>query len=125
MVMPMLTAVYWGDISMKSDRTHNYQVALSIVTLGGALAGQIVFGIAADMWGRRKMYGLELLILIFSTLGMSMASSGKDDSMSMLGVLLFWRLFMGVGVGADYPLSAVICSEYYIAPLAPMTALKS
>lgn len=43
--------------------------------------------------------------------------------MSMLGVLLFWRLFMGVGVGADYPLSAVICSEYYIPPLALMTVL--
>ncbi|PWY78506.1 MFS general substrate transporter [Aspergillus sclerotioniger CBS 115572] len=85
MVTPMLSVVYWDY--------------------------QLIFGIAADIWGRRKMYGLELIILIFSTLGMSMSSSGKSDSMSMIGVLLFWRFFMGLGVGADYPLSAVICSE--------------
>ncbi|PYI18493.1 inorganic phosphate transporter [Aspergillus violaceofuscus CBS 115571] len=111
MVTPMLSAVYWDDIKLKSNTLHNYQVALAIATLGGALVGQILFGIAADIWGRRKMYGWELIILIFSTLGMSMASSGKEESMSMIGVLLFWRFFMGVGVGADYPLSAVICSE--------------
>ncbi|RAL16226.1 inorganic phosphate transporter, partial [Aspergillus homomorphus CBS 101889] len=110
MVVPMLSAVYWNDIKLRSDILHNYSVALAIATLGGALVGQILFGVAADIWGRRKMYGWELIILIFSTLGMSMASSGKD-SMSMIGVLLFWRFFMGVGVGADYPLSAVICSE--------------
>ncbi|PYI05755.1 inorganic phosphate transporter [Aspergillus sclerotiicarbonarius CBS 121057] len=114
MVTPMLSVVYWDDKvnNTASSLVHNYEVALGIVTLGGALVGQLIFGIAADIWGRRKMYGLELIILIFSTLGMSMSSSGKNDSMSMIGVLLFWRFFMGLGVGADYPLSAVICSEF-------------
>ncbi|OGM49534.1 inorganic phosphate transporter [Aspergillus bombycis] len=111
MVVPMISEVYWGSLDSKPDRVHNYQVGLSIMTLGGALVGQILFGIAADIWGRRKMYGLELIVLIFSTLGMAMSSSGKYESMSIIGVLLFWRFFMGVGVGADYPLSAVICSE--------------
>ncbi|KNG84811.1 inorganic phosphate transporter [Aspergillus nomiae NRRL 13137] len=111
MVVPMISEVYWGSLDAKPDHVHNYEVGLSIMTLGGALVGQILFGIAADIWGRRKMYGLELIVLIFSTLGMSMSSSGKYDSMSIIGVLLFWRFFMGVGVGADYPLSAVICSE--------------
>ncbi|KAE8421038.1 major facilitator superfamily domain-containing protein [Aspergillus pseudocaelatus] len=111
MVVPMISEVYWGSLDAKPDRVHNYEVGLSIITLAGALVGQILFGIAADIWGRRKMYGLELIVLIFSTLGMSMASSGKFDSMSIIGVLLFWRFFMGLGVGADYPLSAVICSE--------------
>ncbi|RAQ40898.1 inorganic phosphate transporter [Aspergillus flavus] len=111
MVVPMISEVYWGSLDAKPDRVHNYEVGLSIITLAGALVGQVLFGIAADIWGRRKMYGLELVVLIFSTLGMSMASSGKFDSMSIIGVLLFWRFFMGLGVGADYPLSAVICSE--------------
>ncbi|KAE8141826.1 major facilitator superfamily domain-containing protein [Aspergillus pseudotamarii] len=108
MVVPMISEVYWGSLDAKPDRVHNYEVGLSIITLAGALVGQILFGIAADIWGRRKMYGLELIVLIFSTLGMSMASSGKFDSMSIIGVLLFWRFCMGLGVGADYPLSAVI-----------------
>ncbi|KAE8372323.1 major facilitator superfamily domain-containing protein [Aspergillus bertholletiae] len=111
MVVPIISEVYWGSLDSKPDHVHNYEVGLSIITLAGALVGQILFGIAADIWGRRKMYGLELIVLIFSTLGMSMASAGKYDSMSIIGVLLFWRFFMGLGVGADYPLSAVICSE--------------
>lgn len=115
----MISEVYWGSLDAKPDRVHNYEVGLSIITLAGALVGQILFGIAADIWGRRKMYGLELIVLIFSTLGMSMASSGKFDSMSIIGVLLFWRFFMGLGVGADYPLSAVICSEFVSPLLAP------
>ncbi|PYH46518.1 MFS general substrate transporter [Aspergillus saccharolyticus JOP 1030-1] len=88
MVTPILSAVYWHKIKLKSNTLHNYQVALAIATLGGALVGQILFGIAADIWGRRKMYGWELIILIFSTLGMSRASSGQDNSMSMIGVVL-------------------------------------
>ncbi|GAB1201299.1 hypothetical protein APSETT444_010689 [Aspergillus pseudonomiae] len=123
MVVPMISEVYWGSLDAKPDRVHNYEVGLSIMTLGGALVGQILFGIAADIWGRRKMYGLELIVLIFSTLGMSMSSSGKYDSMSIIGVLLFWRFFMGVGVGADYPLSAVICSEFTAAALIALIAV--
>ncbi|GMF94874.1 unnamed protein product [Aspergillus oryzae] len=118
MVVPMISEVYWGSLDAKPDRVHNYEVGLSIITLAGALVGQVLFGIAADIWGRRKMYGLELVVLIFSTLGMSMASSGKFDSMSIIGVLLFWRFFMGLGVGADYPLSAIICSEF-VTPFPP------
>ncbi|OJJ50120.1 hypothetical protein ASPZODRAFT_89971 [Penicilliopsis zonata CBS 506.65] len=109
MVIPMLGYVYWGQ---RDGMPHSYQTAMSIVTLGGALVGQIVFGVAADIWGRRKMYGLELVILVFSTLGVAMASSGAENSMSIIAVLLFWRLVMGIGLGADYPLSAVICSEF-------------
>lgn len=35
---------------------HNYETALSVVTLGGSIIGQIGFGLGADFWGRRKMY---------------------------------------------------------------------
>jgi PHS family inorganic phosphate transporter-like MFS transporter len=43
-----------------------------------------------------------------------MASTGANQSMSLVGWLIFWRLVMGIGIGADYPLSAVLCSEYGI-----------
>ena len=35
---------------------HNYETALSVVTLGGSIIGQVGFGLGADFWGRRKMY---------------------------------------------------------------------
>jgi len=31
--------------------------------------------------------------------------------MSITGLLIFWRVLMGIGIGGDYPLSAIITSE--------------
>lgn len=32
--------------------------------------------------------------------------------MSIVGVIIFWRVLMGVGIGGDYPLSSIITSEF-------------
>ncbi|KUJ23969.1 MFS general substrate transporter [Mollisia scopiformis] len=107
MVIPILGIVYYGG-----TMPHNYETALSVVTLGGSIIGQIGFGFGADIWGRRKMYGLELIVTIVATLGVVMASNGTAGSMSVIVWLLVWRFVLGIGIGADYPLSAVICSEF-------------
>ena len=51
------------------------------------------------------------MITVAAALGSAMASDGFHGSMSLVGWLVFWRLVMGIGIGADYPLSAVLCSE--------------
>jgi PHS family inorganic phosphate transporter-like MFS transporter len=56
------------------------------------------------------MYGLELIIIITATLVQSLSGSGH--AVNIIGVIAFWRFVMGVGVGGDYPLSAVITSEF-------------
>ncbi|KAH0350067.1 MFS general substrate transporter, partial [Aureobasidium melanogenum] len=88
-----------------------YAVAINIATLGGSILGQLGFGLVGDWLGRRKAYGLELMITVAAALGSAMASNGINGSMSLIGWLIFWRLIMGIGIGADYPLSAVLCSE--------------
>lgn len=62
------------------------------------------------------MYGVELVLLITATLGVVMSSRGEDGSMNVYGWLIWWRICVGIGVGADYPLSAVITSEYVSLP---------
>ena len=57
------------------------------------------------------MYGLELIVTITASLGLATSSTGVNGSMSIMALLIFWRLVMGVGIGADYPLSAVITAE--------------
>lgn len=84
--------------------------AIKAATSGGAVLGQLFFGWLADRIGRRKMYGIELAIIVLSTLVQSLA--GPSWAVSMTGLLIFWRVVMGVGVGGDYPLSAVITSEF-------------
>jgi PHS family inorganic phosphate transporter-like MFS transporter len=71
--------------------------------------GQFGFGILADIVGRKKMYGLELILIIVATLAQSLSSS--SPGINIVGVLIFWRVLMGIGIGGDYPLSSIITSE--------------
>jgi len=56
------------------------------------------------------MYGVELAIIILATLAQCL--SGPSQAVTLTGLLIFWRVVMGIGLGGDYPLSAVITSEY-------------
>ncbi|KAH9003090.1 major facilitator superfamily domain-containing protein [Lactarius hatsudake] len=76
----------------------------------GNLFGQLLFGWLADILGRKRMYGIELMIIITATLVQALVGSGQ--AVNIIGVIAFWRFVMGVGVGGDYPLSAVITSEF-------------
>ncbi|KAF7713253.1 Uncharacterized protein PECH_003131 [Penicillium ucsense] len=107
MALPMISYVYWRD-ELSSTR----QTSINIATLGGTLFGMVLFGYLADKNGRKKMYGVELVLLITSTLGVVMASTGVNGSMNIYAWLIWWRICVGIGVGADYPLSAVITSEF-------------
>lgn len=103
----MLSTVYW-----RGNIPSIYTFSINIATLIGSMIGQVAFGILADMYGRRKMYGLELIVTITATLGFATVSPGVFSSMSVIGLLIFWRIIMGIGIGSDYPLSAVITSEF-------------
>ena len=75
------------------------------------MVGQVSFGWLADRFGRTRLYGIELAIVIFSTIGVASVSTGNGHNMNILGWLSVWRFLMGVGIGAEYPLSAVITTE--------------
>ncbi|BGP08206.1 Inorganic phosphate transporter PHO84 [Rhodotorula toruloides] len=94
----------------KGALTANQDLGLKIATPVGTLVGQLFFGWLADIVGRKKMYGFELIIIIIATLGQAVA--GHGPAVSIIGVLVMWRFIMGVGIGGDYPLSSVITSEF-------------
>src|SRR5271170_1691588 len=56
------------------------------------------------------MYGVSLMIMIFTTL--STALTGSGPATSAVGVIIFWRCLLGIGLGGDYPMSAVITAEF-------------
>jgi PHS family inorganic phosphate transporter-like MFS transporter len=106
-ILPSLAFVYW-----RHDMGGEHETAINAITLTGSLLGQLIFGFLADRFGRRKLYGLELIVVIFGTLGLVQSSAGYNNAtMSILGWLMFWRFFVGLGIGAEYPLSAVITAE--------------
>jgi MFS transporter, PHS family, inorganic phosphate transporter len=77
---------------------------LNSVTLLASAVGAIVFGRVADILGRKKIYGYEVLILAIGAIASAFAPNYV--------FLLVCRAVLGVGIGGDYPVSATIMSEY-------------
>ena len=111
MIDGMLGIVYWQTAKLNPGAIPaNSDTALKVATSSGTVIGQLVFGSLADIVGRKRMYGIELIIIIVATLAQSLSSD--SESMSVVGLLIFWRVIMGIGIGGDYPLSSIITSEY-------------
>ncbi|HEX3565023.1 MAG TPA: MFS transporter, partial [Acidimicrobiales bacterium] len=77
---------------------------LNSATLAASAVGAIVFGRIADILGRKKIYGYEVLILAIGALASAFAPNYT--------FLLISRIILGIGIGGDYPVSATIMSEY-------------
>ena len=77
---------------------------LNATMLGAAFLGALVFGRVADLIGRKRVYWLVAAIMAVAALGSALAPS--------FWVLIGFRFLLGFGVGGDYPVSAVLMSEY-------------
>ncbi|KAG1869649.1 major facilitator superfamily domain-containing protein [Suillus tomentosus] len=88
----------------------NQSLGVKVATPVGNLVGQLLFGWLADLVGRKRMYGVELMVMIIATFGQALA--GQAPAVNVLGVIIVWRFIMGVGIGGDYPMSAIISSEF-------------
>jgi MFS family permease len=77
---------------------------LNAVMLGAACLGALVFGRVADLAGRTRVYWLVAVIMVVGAVGSALSPS--------YWVLIAFRFVLGLGVGGDYPVSAVLMSEY-------------
>ncbi|KAJ6566649.1 inorganic phosphate transporter [Mycena capillaripes] len=98
------------DQSCRPTLNSHQSLGLKIATPVGTFFGQLLFGWFADIVGRKKMYGFELIIMIVGTFAQATAAEGQ--AMSIIAMLIFWRFIVGLGIGGDYPLSATIASEF-------------
>lgn len=111
MVTSMLGVVFWQNATHSPGKIPAHaDTAIKVSTSTGTVIGQVGFGILADIVGRKKMYGLELILIIFATV--AQAVSANSPACSIVGVIVFWRVLMGIGIGGDYPLSSIITSEF-------------
>jgi MFS transporter, PHS family, inorganic phosphate transporter len=77
---------------------------LNSTMLAAAFLGAMVFGRYADVVGRKRVYWLVAVLMIAGALGSALSGS--------FAVLIGFRFLLGLGVGGDYPVSAVMVSEY-------------
>src|SRR5580698_11123708 len=70
---------------------------LNSVTLAASAVGALVFGRIADILGRKRIYGYEVLILAIGAIASALAPNYI--------FLLVCRAVLGIGIGGDYPVS--------------------
>ncbi|XP_010914599.1 low affinity inorganic phosphate transporter 4-like [Elaeis guineensis] len=89
------------------QNVNNFVVGVALI---GTLTGQLFFGWLGDVLGRKRVYGVTLILMILCAIcsGLSFGSTPK----AVMGTLCFFRFWLGFGIGGDYPLSATIMSEY-------------
>lgn len=94
-------------MTMLRSQWHVGKLEDSLVESTALLAsaiGALLFGRVADMLGRKRIYGVEVLVLAAGAIG----SAFSPNIWWLIGP----RFVLGLGIGGDYPVSAIIMSEY-------------
>ena len=99
-VIGVASALITKDWNLSSGRL----ALLNSTMLFAAFIGAFVFGRFADVIGRKRVYWIVAAIMIAGALGSALSQS--------YWVLIAFRFVLGFGVGGDYPVSAVMVSEY-------------
>ena len=94
-------------MAMIKPEWHPSPLAVGAVTSTALLAsavGAIFFGRIADLLGRKRIYGYEVLVLAIGAIASAFSFN--------IGMLIAFRIILGIGIGGDYPVSATIMSEF-------------
>ncbi|KAF8016396.1 hypothetical protein BT93_H1797 [Corymbia citriodora subsp. variegata] len=112
LVTKLLGRIYYFNPNSAKPGTLPPSVAAAVngVALCGTLSGQLFFGWLGDKLGRKRVYGITLVLMVVCSLasGLSLGNQPKG----VMATLCFFRFWLGFGIGGDYPLSATIMSEY-------------
>ncbi|KAJ7716743.1 major facilitator superfamily domain-containing protein [Mycena maculata] len=75
----------------------------------GCVIGQISFGLAGDVFGRKAVYGIEMMVTTVATIIIIAGplSLGKG----LFTYITVFRVLMGIGIGGDYPMSASVVAD--------------
>ncbi len=77
--------------------------AIATAALLGALVGSLTLGPITDQVGRQRMLVIDIALFIVASLATALAWNASS--------LLFFRFLVGVGIGADYPISVAYITE--------------
>ncbi|URD87462.1 Sugar transporter [Musa troglodytarum] len=112
LVTKLLGRIYYHVDGSPNPGTLPPQVSSAVngVAFVGTLSGQLFFGWLGDKLGRKRVYGMTLMLMVLCSVasGLSFGHSPKG----VMATLCFFRFWLGFGIGGDYPLSATIMSEY-------------
>ena len=76
---------------------------VAVAAIVGSLLGSLILGPLTDKIGRQKMLIIDVLIFIIASTGTALAWDGYS--------LIFFRFLVGIGIGADYPITVAYITE--------------
>lgn len=100
-------ALIYGDRYKNSNAISN----IAAIALAGTVVGQLSFGYISDHYARRGGMLIANVMLISFTLLCAVATWGKTPEGLFTSITVF-RFFLGIAIGAEYPTSSVIASEF-------------
>ncbi|KAL5848460.1 hypothetical protein ACOSQ4_006473 [Xanthoceras sorbifolium] len=103
-VTKLLGRIYYYN---EGSYTPNYlpdNVAAAVigVVLCGTIAGQLFFGWLGGKMGRKRIYGITLMLVAVCSIASDL--SFDKDPKTVISTLCFFRFWLGFGIGGDYPL---------------------
>ncbi|KAI3405414.1 GIT3 [Candida oxycetoniae] len=105
-VLSALKRIY-GDEFTKSNAINN----IGSIAFVGTVVGQLSFGYISDRIARKGgMMAANIMLIVF-TLLCAVGSWGVTVQ-GFFACFTVWRFFLGVAIGAEYPTSSVIASEF-------------
>lgn len=117
LVTPIWTYEYWGGLKGPGHKpTPVYPLllrgAVNAAANIGNIIGQLSFGFLGDVFGRKFVYGKELIIMIIGViLVISTPNHLGHHIRDKFWYIFGFRVLMGIGIGGDYPMSASIVAE--------------
>ncbi|KAK4697877.1 MFS transporter, PHS family, inorganic phosphate transporter, partial [Lecanoromycetidae sp. Uapishka_2] len=114
LVTPVWTYEYWGGLQHKKSPVYPLLLrgAVNAAANIGNIIGQLSFGFLGDAFGRKFVYGKELIIMIIGViLIISLPNHLPGPTRNKFWYLFGMRILMGIGIGGDYPMSAAIVAE--------------
>ncbi|XP_059066692.1 low affinity inorganic phosphate transporter 3-like [Cryptomeria japonica] len=84
--------------------------AITVLAFCGTFAVQHFFGYMGQKLGRKKVYGVTLLLMIVYSIASGLSFAKSRDGVII--TLCLFRFLLGFGTGGDYPLWATIMSKY-------------
>jgi len=77
--------------------------AVAVAAIAGSLLGSLTLGPITDKVGRQRMLLVDVLLFVVATAGTAFAWNAAS--------LIVFRFLVGVGIGADYPISVSYITE--------------
>ncbi|XWS13840.1 hypothetical protein CRYUN_Cryun36dG0073400 [Craigia yunnanensis] len=99
LVTKLLGRIYYHKEGAATPGTlpSNVSAAVNGVAFCGTLTGQLFFGWLGDKMGRKRVYGMTLLLMVICSVASGL-SFGRDPK-SVMATLCFFRFWLGLGFG--------------------------